>query len=82
MGRGSYAEMELVQIRGVDDTYRKTMGYMEDKAYLKIVERLLTHNEQKAQSEIEINIEGQDASAQILSVLWLKIAPIRYLRQP
>ena len=67
MGRGSYAEMELVQIRGFDDTYRKTMGYMEDKAYLKIVERLLTHNEQKAQSEIEINIEGQDASAQILS---------------
>lgn len=67
MGSGSYAEMELVQVKGVDDTYRKTLAYVQDNAHLKIVERLLTHNDQKAQSEIEINIEGQDGSAQILS---------------
>lgn len=67
MGSGSYAEMEMVQIEGVDDTYRKTIAYVEEEAHLKIVERLLTHNEQNAQSEIEINIQGQNGSAQILS---------------
>jgi Fe-S cluster assembly scaffold protein SufB len=67
MGSGAYAEMEMVQIEGVDDTYRKTLAYVEDGAHLKIVERLLTHKDQSAQSDIEINIEGVDGSAQILS---------------
>jgi len=67
MGSGAYAEMEMVQIEGVDDTYRKTIAYVEDGAHLKIVERLLTHKDQSAQSDIEISIEGVDGSAQILS---------------
>lgn len=67
MGSDAYAEMEMVQIEGVDDTYRKTIAYVEDRAHLKIVERLLTHKEQSAQSDIEISIEGVDGSAQILS---------------
>jgi hypothetical protein len=34
MGSGAYAEMEMVQIEGVDDTYRKTLAYVEDGAHL------------------------------------------------
>ncbi|MFY9119261.1 MAG: SufD family Fe-S cluster assembly protein [Syntrophomonadaceae bacterium] len=67
IGSEAYAEMEMVQIEGVDDTYRKTIAYVEDKAHLKIVERLLTHRRQSAQSDIEISIEGKGGSAQILS---------------
>lgn len=64
---GAYAELEMVQIEGVDDTIRTTVAYVADQAHLKIVERLLTHNDQSAQSDIEINIEGEGGSAQILS---------------
>lgn len=64
---GAYAELEMVQIEGVDDTVRSTSAYVADKAHLKIVERLLTHGLQSAQSDIEILIEGRDGSAQILS---------------
>lgn len=66
-GSGAYVEMEMVQIEGVDDTVRSTIAYVADKAHVKIVERLLTHNQQSAESEIEIYIEGKEGSAQILS---------------
>ncbi|MEN6350467.1 MAG: SufD family Fe-S cluster assembly protein [Syntrophomonas sp.] len=64
---GGSAEMEMVQIKGVDDTIRSTVAHVEDKANLKIVERLMTHGEQRAESDIEINIEGRGGTAQILS---------------
>lgn len=61
------AELEMVQIKGVNDTVRPTTAYVEQKGSLKIVERLLTHGDQKAKSDILINIEGQGGSAQIFS---------------
>lgn len=64
---GASAELEMVQIRGVDDTSRSTVAYIEEKASIKIVERLLTHGKQKAESNIDIYIEGRDGSAQVLS---------------
>ena len=64
---GAYAELEMIQIEGVDDTFRSTLAYVADKANLKVIERLLTHGEQSAVSEIDVYIEGQDGSAQILS---------------
>jgi len=65
--KGGSAELEMVQIRGVDDTIRSTVAYVHEKGNLKIVERLLTQGEQKAESNIEINIEGNGGAAQVLS---------------
>ncbi len=61
------AEMEMYQIKGVDDTVRHTTAYVYDKGNLKIVERLLTHGSQCAESNIKIYIKGKSGSAQILS---------------
>ena len=63
---GATAEMEMVQIKGVDDTVRITTAHIGDKANLKIMERLMTHGEQKAVSDVRLYIEGQ-GSGQILS---------------
>ena len=64
---GAMAEMEMVQIKGVDDTVRTTTAHIGDKASLKIVERLMTHGKQKAVSDIRLCIEGQGGSGQIIS---------------
>lgn len=64
---GAMAEMEMVQIEGIDDTIRETRAVVLEKASLKIAERLLTDGNQKAVSNIDIVIEGKDGNAQILS---------------
>ena len=61
------AELEMVQIKGVDDTIRKTEAHIHEKGNLKIVERLLTQGNQQAESDIEIIIEGVGGAAQVLS---------------
>ena len=64
---GASAELELVQIRGVDDTVRSTVAHIHDKGSLKITERLLTQDDQQAESDIEIFLEGSGGTAQVLS---------------
>lgn len=63
----SHCEMEMVQIRGVDSTERKTTANLKAGAKLIVTERLLTHGKQLATSDIEVNLNGEDASAQIVS---------------
>lgn len=64
---GGSAEMEMVQIKGVNDTIRKTTAHIHARGNLKITERLLTQGDQNAESDITIYMEGPGASAQILS---------------
>ncbi|ADI02317.1 SufB/SufD family protein [Syntrophothermus lipocalidus] len=64
---GAQAEMELVQIRGVDHTRRVTTAYIYDRGSLKIVEKLLTHRDQEAESTIEIHLVGTGGVAQVIS---------------
>ncbi len=64
---GASAEMEMTQIKGVDDTFRSTIARIEDKASLKIIERLMTDGDQSAESDVQINIVGKAGSGQILS---------------
>jgi len=64
---GASCEMEMVQIRGVDDTVRNTTAHVGKSGILKIIERLLTEGEQFAESNIDIIIEGKNGAAQILS---------------
>lgn len=65
--KGASAELEMVQIKGVDDTMRSTVAHVQEKGNLKIIERLLTQGVQRAESDIEIIIEGKGGAAQVLS---------------
>lgn len=64
---GASAELEMIQIKGVNDTVRSTVAYVHEKGNLKITERLLTQADQKAESDIEIHLEGNGGGAQVLS---------------
>ncbi len=64
---GGSAELEMIQIKGVDDTIRTTVAHVHEKGNLKIIERLLTQADQKAESDIKIYLEGNGGAAQVLS---------------
>lgn len=67
MEENSYCEMEMVQIKGVDSTQRDTTASLKSGAKLVINEKLMTHGKQYARSDVVINLDGEDASAQIIS---------------
>lgn len=64
---GAVAELELVQIKGVDSSVRETKASVGSKAKLIISERLLTHGDQRADSRIEVELSGNEASAEVLA---------------
>ncbi len=61
------AEMEMVQIKGVDDTNRKTTAELAAGSKLVIRERLMTHGDQNAISSYVVNLNGKGASADVVS---------------
>ncbi len=64
---GSYVEMEMIQIKGVDDTNRTTKAQLGANAKLVVRERLMTHGDQKAYSTYLVDINGSGASADVVS---------------
>ena len=67
MDEGSYMEMEMVQIKGVDSTERTTNAELAAGAKLIVRERLLTHGEQNAVSNYVVDLNGDDASTDLVS---------------
>lgn len=67
LDENAYCEMEMVQIRGVDSTKRKTDATVGAGAKLVLTERLMTHGNQFADSDVSIILEGKDAAAQVIS---------------
>ena len=67
MAENSFCEMESVQIKGVDSTKRDTFAKLEAGARLVILEKLMTHGNQVAHSDMVIELNGEDASSQIIS---------------
>ncbi|MBR1708883.1 MAG: SufD family Fe-S cluster assembly protein [Clostridia bacterium] len=67
MAEGSTMEMEMVQIKGVDDTDRKTTAELGANAKLVVRERLMTHGEQRALSTYDVVLNGEGSSADIVS---------------
>ena len=67
MEEGSYMEMEMVQIKGVDSTKRTTVADLAKNAKLIVRERLLTHGSQDAESSFVVNLNGEDSSADVVS---------------
>ena len=64
---GSSVEMEMVQIKGVDDTKRMTTAELAAGAKLVVRERLMTHGNQNAVSGYVVNLNGEGATADIVS---------------
>ena len=67
MEKGSSMEMEMVQIKGVDSTSRTTRANLKADASLVVRERLMTHGQQYAYSEYEVNLDGENSSADVVS---------------
>lgn len=67
MDENSFCEMESVQIKGVDSTKRDTFAKLEAGARLVILEKLMTHGNQVAHSDMVIELNGENASSQIIS---------------
>ena len=64
---GATIQMETVQIRGIDSTKRETKIVCGKGAEAVITERLLTHGKQHAESDMEIELNGEDARGRVIS---------------
>lgn len=67
LGESSYCEMEMVQLRGVTSTVRDTNAELQAGAKLVLIEKLLTHDSQKATSNMKVELKGDDSSVQVIS---------------
>lgn len=59
--------LDTSQIKGVDSTVRKTEVILGKGSKLFATEKLMTHGEQSAVSDMDVILEGEDSSAQIIS---------------
>ena len=64
---GGTAELELVQIKGVDETSRDTLVKLHKNARLIVSERLLTYLDQEAASIITVELLEDGSTAQVIS---------------
>lgn len=64
---GATAELEMVQIKGVDKTKRDTEVILHKDARLIVTERLLTTNKQEAESNITVELKGENSTAQVIT---------------
>ena len=64
---GGYMEMDTVQIKGVDSTERITKADLSDNATLVIKEKIMTHGNQYAKTDFEVNLNGVDCGANVIS---------------
>ena len=67
MEEDATCEMEMVQIGGVTSTERETEAFLEKDAKLIITERLMTHDQQIAHSNMMVHLDGKGSSTQIIS---------------
>lgn len=67
MEEDSFMEMDTVQIKGVDSTRRDNKAHLKAGATLVVMERLMTHGSQKAESYFDVQLDGEDSSANIVS---------------
>lgn len=67
MDEDSYMEMDTVQIKGVDSTKRENKAVLKAGAKLVVMERLMTHGNQKAESYFHVYLKGDDSAANVVS---------------
>ena len=65
---GAQVTLETSQIRGVDDTKRYTRAELNGAdAEITVQEKLLTHGDQQAVSEMDIILNGENSKTQVVS---------------
>jgi len=64
---GATAELEMVQIRGVDEAKRDTLVKLHKNARLIVSERLLTYLDQEAVSIVTVELLEDGSTAQVIS---------------
>lgn len=67
LDEGATIQMDTVQIRGIDSTKRYTKLVCGKDAEAVITERLLTHGHQVAESDMIIELNGEDAKGRVIS---------------
>lgn len=64
---GATIQMETTQIRGIDSTKRGTRIVCGKGAEAVVTERLLTHGDQVAESDMEIVLDGEGSRGRVIS---------------
>ena len=67
LAENAYLEMETAQIKGVDSTKRSTTAKVAKNATLIVNEKLMTHGDQYAETEFEVELEGENAGTHVVS---------------
>lgn len=67
LAENAYMEMETAQIKGVDSTKRKTTAILSKNATLIVKEKVMTHGEQVAETEFEVELLGENSGAHVIS---------------
>ncbi len=67
LGEDAYLEMETTQIKGIDSTYRKTSATLMSGATLIIKEKIMTHGSQHAETEFQVDLNGEGSSTNVVS---------------
>ena len=65
--KGASIQLDTTQLRGVDSTKRYTKIVCGKGAEAIITERLLTHGDQIAESDMEIVLDGEDSKGRVIS---------------
>ncbi|MCC8072807.1 MAG: SufD family Fe-S cluster assembly protein [Clostridiales bacterium] len=64
---GGFLEMETVQIKGIDSTDRSTKATLAKDAKIIITEKIMTHGNQYARTYFEVDMNGENSSANVIS---------------
>lgn len=67
VGEDSIFTLETTQIKGVDSTERENYIELADRAKLFVTEKLMTGEGQSAVSNMDVELNGEDSSARIVS---------------
>ena len=59
--------MDTVQIKGVDNTIRQTIGTLESNTNFLVTEKIMTHGAQYAKTEFDVTLNGDNASTKVIS---------------
>ena len=63
----AYLEMETAQIKGVDSTKRSTKAKLSKNATLIVGEKIMTHGTQFAETEFEVELNGEGSGTHVVS---------------
>ena len=64
---GGYMEMDTVQIKGVDSTNRITKAKLKNDTTLVVKEKIMTHGTQTAETNFEVDLDGENSGANVIS---------------